>query len=50
MGNATYKGTKVTTREITKEDKGFDPNLAKVVIVKNDGSEEAVPKSEVTPA
>jgi hypothetical protein len=45
---ATYKGQKVTTREITKDDKGFDPNVAKVMVIKSDGSEEAVPKAEVT--
>jgi hypothetical protein len=45
---ATYKGKTVTTREITKDDRGFDPNVAKVIIVKSDGTEEAVPKAEVT--
>ena len=45
---ATYKGKKVTTREITKDDRGFDPNVQKVMIIKDDGTEEAVPKAEVT--
>jgi len=45
---ATYKGQKVTTREITKDDKGFDASVPKIIVIKADGSEEAVPKADVT--
>jgi hypothetical protein len=45
---ATYKGQKVTTREITRDDKGFDAAVPKVIVIKSDGTEEAVPKADVS--
>jgi len=48
---ATYKGKTVKTKELSSDDPRFDRNIAKVVILKDDGTDgEAVPKSEVTGA
>jgi len=46
---ATYKGKTVTVRgDVTQDHKMFDRNTPKVLIQREDGSEEAVPKSEIS--
>lgn len=45
---ATYKGKKVTVREITAGDPGYDQANPKVEVTKEDGSKETVNKSDVS--
>jgi hypothetical protein len=45
---ATYKGKKVTTREIETNDPRFNKLVPSVLIVRDDGTEIVAPKSEVT--
>jgi hypothetical protein len=45
---ATYKGKKVTTREIETNDPRFNKTVPSVLIVRDDGTEIVAPKSEVT--
>jgi hypothetical protein len=46
---ATYKGKKVTARDVPETDARFDKSVPKSIITKEDGTEEVVNKSDVTP-